>query len=65
MSKQLSNNFVAASKSTPPSTPTSTDYDIQTYQAPPSLVEMATLYGSSFHILAKSGYNGNGCSAQE
>lgn len=65
LSKKLSNNFVAAAKSTLPSTSTSTDYDNETYEAPPSLMEMTSLYGPGLHILAKNGYNGNGCGAQE
>lgn len=28
-------------------------------------MEMASLYGHGFHMLAKIGYNGNGCGAHE
>lgn len=31
----------------------------------PSLSDLASFYGPSFHILAKSGYDGNGCGANE
>lgn len=61
LSKQLSNNFAVISKSTPPSASTSTNYDIQTYEALPTLMEMVVIYVHGFHILYKSGYNGNGC----
>lgn len=56
---------MTASKCTPPPIITSTNYDIQTYETPPSLTKMANIYGPSFHILGKSGYNGNGCGAYE
>lgn len=44
---------------------TSSTYDIDTYEPPPSLIEMASLYGPGFHILDKRGYNGNGYGAHE
>lgn len=47
----------------PPST--STNDNIKTYEAQPSLKEMVSLYGLGFYILAKIGYNNNGCGAHE
>lgn len=41
------------------------DFDSSLFENPPSSSEMTNLYGLGFHILARCGYNGNGCGAQE
>lgn len=40
---------------------TSSNDEIETYEGPPSLSEMASLYGLDFYILTKSKYRSNGC----
>lgn len=64
-SKPLSNNFVATSNSKSSPISTSIDFNIQTLEKTPSLTKMDNLCGPGFHILVKSGYNENGCGAQE
>ncbi|GLJ36816.1 hypothetical protein SUGI_0742690 [Cryptomeria japonica] len=61
----MSNNFVAASQTSSPHTSNSEEFDSLSYEKPPFLSEMANRYGCGFHILAKSGYSGNGCGANE
>lgn len=61
----LSNKIMAASETLSPLVSNLEDFDPLLYENPPSLSEMANLYGPSFHILAKCGYNCNGCGAQE
>lgn len=56
---------MAASQISSPLTSDLEDFDPSLYENPPSLLEMANLYGPDFQILARCAYNSNGCGAQE